>query len=193
MAGQPELGAARLAIALAEAELAVAQAEYKPDFFVQAGYMLMPGMTDAWMARAGVSWPKAPWSKGGVDAKAAEARAAIESGRARLAAAQSAVRLAVQRAYVRVQAALARASVLESSLVPQSRQVLEVSRADYQTDRVDFLALIDNQRLVLAVQLDYHRAMSEAEQAWADLERAVGVDLAPAAPPVPTIVQGDRR
>jgi outer membrane protein TolC len=193
LAEQPELRAGRLAIEQAEAELAVEESAFSPDFFVQGGYMAMPGMTDAWMARVGVSWPKAPWAKSGTDAKVAEARAAIASGRARLAAAESAVRLAVQRAHVRVESALARASVLESSLVPQSLQVLEVSRAAYQTDRVDFLALIDNQRLVLDVQLDYYRAMSDAEQARADLERAVGVDLAPPASFSAPIFQGDRR
>ena len=34
-------------------------------------------------------------------------------------------------------------------VIPQSQQTLEVSRVAYQTDRVDFLALIDNQRTVL--------------------------------------------
>ena len=174
---QPELRVARLAIALAEAALAVEQSEYKPDFFVQGGYMIMPGMTDAWMARAGITWPKAPWSRGALDAKVAEARAAVAGRRAELRAAESAVRLAVQQAYVRVQAAQARADLIKTSLVPQSTQVLDVSRAAYQTDRVDFLALIDNQRVLLAVQLDYHRALADLEQAAADLERAVGVDL----------------
>jgi outer membrane protein TolC len=42
------------------------------------------------------------------------------------------------------------------------------------------LALIDNQRVVLDVQLAYYRAVSDLEQAIADLERAVGIDLGPA-------------
>lgn len=189
---QPELQVARLAIAQAEAALAVEQSEYKPDFFVQGGYMIMPGMTDAWMARAGISWPKAPWSRGGLDAKVAEARAAVAARRADLRAAESAVRLAVQQAYVRVQAAQARAVLIRTSLVPQSTQVLDVSRVAYQTDRVDFLALIDNQRVLLAVQLDYHRALADLEQAAADLERAVGVDLDTAAAAART-THGDLR
>ena len=85
--------------------------------------------------------------------------------------------LAVQDAYVRVQAAAQRAELLRTSIVPQSEQTLEVSRVAYQTDRVDFLALIDNQRVLLDVQLAYYRAMSDLEQAFADLERAVGTDL----------------
>ena len=37
--------------------------------------------------------------------------------------------------------------------------------------------LIDNQRIVLDAQVAYYRALSDLEQARADLERAVGTDL----------------
>lgn len=58
---QPELQRAGIEIERAEAELAAARSEYKPDFSIQGGYMLMPRMTDAWMARVGITWPRAPW------------------------------------------------------------------------------------------------------------------------------------
>jgi outer membrane protein TolC len=54
---------------------------------------------------------------------------------------------------------------------------MEVSRVAYQTDRVDFQALIDNQRVLLDVNLEYFRALSDFTQALADLERAIGADL----------------
>ena len=56
-------------------------------------------------------------------------------------------------------------------------QALEVSRIAYQADRVDFLALLDTQRVLLDVELDYYRALSDLEQALADLERAVGAEI----------------
>jgi cobalt-zinc-cadmium efflux system outer membrane protein len=182
---QPELSVARLSIEQGDASLAAAESDYKPDFLIQGGYMVMPDMTDAWMAKVGISWPKAPWSRGRVDARVNEARAEIEARRARLAVAESAVKLAVQQAYVRVQSAAERARILETSLLPQASQVLDVSRAAYQTDRVDFLSLIDNQRQLLDLRIQYFRARTEVEMAWADLERAVGVDLdrEPLAPP----------
>src|SRR5581483_1334426 len=74
---RPELQSARLAVERAEAELAAAVREYEPDFSVQGGYMLTPGMTDAWMGRIAVTWPRAPWSRGRIDAKVAEQRAAV--------------------------------------------------------------------------------------------------------------------
>lgn len=175
---QPELRVAALERARAEAALAAARAEYAPDFFVGGGYMLMPRDRDAWTASVGITWPGAPWSRGRLDARAAETRAEIEAAAARQRVVESAVRHAVQEAYVRAESAARRAALLRTTIVPQSEQTLEVSRIAYQTDRVDFLALIDNQRVLLDAQLAYYRAVSDLEQAMADLERAVGIEIA---------------
>ena len=174
---QPELRRARLEIERGESELASVQRDYKPDFTVQGGYMLMPRMTDAWMARVGITWPKAPWSRGKIDARVAEQTAAIQVARARAQAMETAVRFAVQEAYVRAKSAQDRALLLRTTIKPQSQQTLEVSRVAYQTDRVDFQALIDNQRVLLDVNLDYYRALADFTQALADLERAIGTEL----------------
>ena len=173
----PELQRARLEIERAEAELASAKQEYKPDFTVQGGYLLMPNQTDALLARVGVTWPRAPWSHGKIDARVAELTAAVESAKARERAMENMVRLAVQEAYVRAKSAQDRAALFRTTILPQSQQALDVSRVGYQTDRVDFQALIDNERTLLTSQLDYFRALSEFEQAAADLERAVGTNL----------------
>ncbi len=121
---QPELVRARLEIERADAELASARQEYKPDFTIQGGYLVMPNQTDSFLARVGVTWP-----------------------------------------------------LLRTTILPQSQQTLDVSRVAYQTDRVDFQALIDNERVLLDSQLEYFRALSDFEQATADLERAVGIEL----------------
>ncbi len=174
---QPELRAARLEIERAGALLATARQEYKPDFFVKGGYFLMPQQADSWTAMVGVSWPNAPWSRSGLDARVAEVTAALETARARHASVRNAIRFAVHDAYVRAEAAQERAALLRTSIVPQSDQALAVSRAAYQADAGDFLSLIDNQRMLLDAQLAYFRALNDLEQARADLEWAVGTDV----------------
>jgi cobalt-zinc-cadmium efflux system outer membrane protein len=174
---QPELQRAHLEIERADAEIASAKREYKPDFTVQGGYLLMPNQTDAWLARVGVTWPRAPWSRDKISAHVAEQMAASETAKARERAMQNMVRLAVQEAYVRAKSAQDRAALLRTTILPQAQQTLDVSRIAYQTDRLDFQAVIDNQRTLLDAQLSYVRALSEFEQATADLERAVGADL----------------
>ena len=177
---QPELQSARLEIERSQAELAVARRDYKPDFSVQGGYLLMPGQTDSVLARVSVTWPTAPWARGKLDARVAEANLSVEAATARQRTVENALGFAVQEAYLRVRAAEQRAALLRTTILPQSQQTLAVSRVAYQTDRVDFLALIDNQRVLLTSQLDYFKALSDREQAVADLERAVGTEITPA-------------
>lgn len=175
----PELRRAILKRERADAGLTAARAEYRPDFFVGGGYMVMPRDRDGWTTSVGISWPRAPWARGQLDARVAEATAEIDATRARERVVETAIRLAVQDAYIRVQSAAQRAALLRTSLVPQSEQMLDVSRVAYQADRLDFLAVIDNQRVLLDVQLGYYEALGNLEQALADLERAVGTELTP--------------
>ena len=174
---QPELRMARLGVERAQAALAVANRDYKPDFFIGGGYMLMPRQAGAWTASAGMTWPNAPWSRGRLDAKRAEATVDIDAASANARAVARQIQLAVHEAYVRATAATQRAELLRTTLLPQSEQTLELSRVAYQTDRVDFLALLDNQRALLDAQLNYYRALSDRELALADLARAVGADI----------------
>jgi outer membrane protein, heavy metal efflux system len=175
----PELRGAALGVERAQAALAVASSAYKPDFTVGGGYMLMPGDHDAWTASVGITWPTARWARGRLDAQKATASAELEAARAQQRVAESQVRLAVHDAYIRVKSAEQRAALLRTTVVPQSQHTLDVARVAYQTDRVDFLALIDNQRELLDAQLGYYRALSDLDQSLADLERTVGDELSP--------------
>jgi outer membrane protein TolC len=173
---QPELRIARQQTERAEAELAVARQDYKPDYSVQAGYMLMPHQTDAVMARFGITWPNAPWARGKLDARVREMTAGADASKARERALENATRLSVREAYINVKAAEQRAALLRTTIIPQAEQALEVSRAAYQSDRIDLLPLLDNERSLLDAQLGYFRALAEFDQALASLERAVGAD-----------------
>lgn len=174
---QPELQRARLEIERAEAELASARSEYRPAVSIQGGYMLAPRMADGWTGRVGITWPRAPWSRGRIDARVAEQTAAVRAARARLQALENAVRLNVQEAYVRATSAQDRAALLRTTIMPQSRQALDVSRIAYQTNRVDFQSLLDSERVLLDARLEYFQAVSDFAQALGDLERATGIAL----------------
>jgi outer membrane protein TolC len=173
----PELRAAQLGVERSKASLNVIARDYKPDFFVGGGYMLMPREAGAWTASIGMTWPNAPWSRGALDARKAEANAEMDAATAKVHDVERQIRLIVHEAYVRAVAAGQRASLLRTTVVPQSENLLEVSRVGYQTNRVDFLAVVDNQRALLDARLNYFRALSDRELALADLARAVGADV----------------
>src|SRR5204863_3184805 len=105
---------------------------------VQGGYLVMPNQTDAVLARVGITWPNAPWSRGKLDARVAEQIAAVDTAKARERVMENTLRLAVQEAYVHAMSAQQRAALLRTTILPQARQTLEVSRIAYQSDRVDF-------------------------------------------------------
>ena len=174
---QPELQRARLEVERTQSELFSARLDRKPDFSVEGGYLVMPNQTDALLAKVGITWPNAPWSRAGIDAKIAEQSAAVTAATSRERAMENAVRLAVQDAYVRAHAAQERASLLRTTIIPQSRQAFDVSRAAYQADRLDFSSILEAERGLLDARLEYFRALADFAQALADLERAIGTDL----------------
>ena len=174
---QPELRRARMEIEKAEAQLASARLERKPDYVVQGGYQLMPDQTDGLLVKVGITWPNAPWARTRIDAKIAEQSAASTSARSRERAMENMVRLAVQEAYVRAKAAQERAALLRTTILPQAQQTFDVSRSAYQSDRADFQTILESERSLLDARLDYFRALTEFAQAIGDLERAIGSDL----------------
>ncbi len=121
-----------------------------------------------------------------------ETTAEVTAAEARLQAAEQALRLTIQQAYIRVRTAEQRAALLQTTIVPQSRHALEISRIGYESDRTDFLTLLENQRTLLAEQLDYFRVLADLAEARADLERAIGIDLGSASTAVNASAKGAR-
>jgi outer membrane protein TolC len=65
-----------------------------------------------------------------------------------------------------------------TTLLPQAEQSLRVAEAAYQSDRIDFLNLLDSDRTLVDFRLEYFRNLAEYGKNVAHLERALGVDLA---------------
>jgi outer membrane protein, heavy metal efflux system len=64
-----------------------------------------------------------------------------------------------------------------ASIIPQATFSLRSAIANYETGRVDFLALIDSSTALLDYQLRYYESMTEIQKALAQMEPIVGVDL----------------
>lgn len=64
-----------------------------------------------------------------------------------------------------------------STLIPQAEQGLNVTEEAYRAGKVDFLSLIDAERLFLEFQLAHERALADREQRLAEVEMLVGVPL----------------
>jgi outer membrane protein TolC len=170
----PAMALAAAEIAREEAELARLQGERRPDFVVGGGYMLTPGDAGAWIARAGVTWPNAPWSRKRLDAEIEAQALRVSAATARRDAVASGVRRGVYAAQVQIAAARERAELISSTLLPHVEHALEVSQAGYSSGRAEFGDVIESQRMVLEMEVEYAEARSGVALALAGLDRAMG-------------------
>jgi len=65
-------------------------------------------------------------------------------------------------------------------LVPKAKELLSVSETAYKGGTVDFLSLIDAQRMLLGYQLNYERSVTDNLQRLAELEMLAGTELSSA-------------
>ena len=169
----PEVLMASAAVAREEAELARLRGERKPDFVVGGGYMLQPGGAGAWTARAGVSWPNAPWSRGRLNTEIDAQDKIVAAARAHRDAVVSGVRRSIREATARLDAARERAQLLETNVIPHAEHDFDVVRTSYEVGRAGFADLLESQRTLLSTRMDVVAARAEVQRAVADFDMAV--------------------
>lgn len=154
-----------------------------PDLTVSANYNVVDdeGLArsatgdDQWWFGFGLNLPI--WV-GKREAAEREAQQGMLEGVADLTAERNRIAFKVREAYLKVEAQQKLAVLFRDTIVPQARQTVEASQSGYRAGSVDFLTLTDNWRKLLNFELMQHRALAEMEQAVADLERAVGAQIA---------------
>lgn len=88
------------------------------------------------------------------------------------------VEFRIQDALAKVGAHQQQAILFRDVIVPQAEQTVDASLSSYRAGKVEFLTLIDNWRKLLVFERTYHEHFAQLEQSFAELQRAVGHDLA---------------
>jgi cobalt-zinc-cadmium efflux system outer membrane protein len=70
-----------------------------------------------------------------------------------------------------------RIRLYRDTLIPKGEELLQASETAYKAGTIDFLSLIDSQRLLLDYYLSYQRALADNRQKLAELEMLVGTEL----------------
>jgi outer membrane protein TolC len=174
LTSHPERTLVERRVEAAGTELALARQEAAPDYLLQGGFMTMPGMPDAFTARAGVTWPGAPWTKRRTAAAIAAAEAQARAAAAEREAVAQRLRLMAQESIVRADAAQQRAHVLEDTVLPRIAHALEIARIAYQADRGELMPMIDAQRMLVETRLRVRRALADRDRALAELRALLG-------------------
>lgn len=184
---RPEAEALRRSIARAGRAAALARREFLPDFTVGLTYFdiaetsLTPTMTgrDAVALSVGV---KVPLWLGKQRARLEEAQIERRRAETRLGA----LRLEIETRLADLRSQLARQerqlALLGETLLPQARTTLEATLSAYTTGRADFLDLLDAERTLFQLRMDYEATYARYLTTAAELERALGRAALPDGP-----------
>lgn len=171
----PEFAMAAAEVLREEAELERLRGERRPDFVVGGGYMLMPGDAGAWTARAGITWPNAPWSRGRLTAAIDAQAKRVDAAKARHAVIAAEVRQVVRHSVIRLAAAERQMRLIETTVLPQVEHTFELARLAYASgEGGEFTEMLDAQRILLATQVEYIQTRADLARARATLDNVAG-------------------
>lgn len=169
---RPELEAFRARWEAERESLSRAELEWVPDAVVGGGYVRDFGEDeDQVELTAGLSLPV--WV-GRIRAGIREAEANVRRAEADTRSARNRVLDEVRVASSRLAAAVERHRIVRDDALPRAEQNVQVTEAAYSSGQVDFLDLIDAQRMRLMQQLELERTRAEQTKAEAELRRAAG-------------------
>jgi cobalt-zinc-cadmium efflux system outer membrane protein len=170
---RPELAAARSELRAAGSAVELAKRNYAPAIGVMGEYNSMWAQTEhQWMAGVSLNLPLQVRSrKGAVN----EAEALAERAEAELSSKQDQVRVEVDQARQRVLEAQHVVGLYRARLLPAARAQIDAAEFGYETGRSDFQALIDAERSVRTLEIQYEEALAGLGQRVAELDRARGV------------------
>jgi outer membrane protein, heavy metal efflux system len=178
----PHLRAREHVTERARSGLTLARRGYIPDLILGAQYFQIgSGETsspddgqDAWLVTAGINLPIWFWNR---KAEVNEAGARIQSAEENYRRERTVIEFKVKDRYFRFMTTLEQILLYENSLLPQSRQAFEASRADYETGQEDFLNLLESERRLLEIRIAYLEVVANTRKHLAELEQAVGKEL----------------
>lgn len=174
-AQRPELRNMQSMAEMYQLSARLARKEYIPNFMLSFSHRRMPDMMRNWDGMISLNLPIYFWRKQAPRVQEAEANYGMAT--ANLQAMRNMVRFEVESAFLKVEQAARSVRIFENTIVPQAEQSLLANRAAYETNKVDFLMLIDSQRTLRDMKLAYYQALADFGMRLAELERVVGVDL----------------
>lgn len=178
---RPRLKQMDTQIDAAQSRLDLAKRNYYPDFKLGVTYGDRTGdnpfprggaRSDFVSVMLGI---KIPLYAGRKQSKAvSQKRSELQKNRYALLDEKGLVMAAISMAVTDYHQAKQQFSLFGSGIVPQAQQTVASMLAGYQVSEVDFLNLVRSQMTLFNYELQYWKALSDAKQALARLEAAVG-------------------
>ncbi len=170
-----ELKAFGFAVERAKKTYTLAKEGFLPDFMVKYERMERDNKLTDWAGMVGITLPIWFWQKQNFNVK--EMRRELKAMEAEFKNRENMVLLEVKEAFAGFEALKKLAVLFKTTYLPQAEQVLKSSSIGYEANQIDFLNLLDSQRMFLEFKLDYYKTLIDLEVRVAELERAVGIRL----------------
>jgi outer membrane protein TolC len=170
----PALSTARAEIAAAEGERTLVEKSWYPDVTITAGANDLADIGPRVTAGVGI---KLPLQWGVREANAREATAKRGAAQLRLDALNLKIGSELQSALASLSRAQRTEDLLEHALSPQSEAAYGSALASYQQGRADLTPVLDAARQRLQIRIELLKVHTEAQTAFAAIERLVGGDL----------------
>ncbi|MEZ5360128.1 MAG: TolC family protein [Candidatus Zixiibacteriota bacterium] len=176
----PDINAALAMIEASRAQGRLAGKASLPNMMVGVDYLqtgpaidpTMPGSgTDPWSINVGLSLPI--WL-GANKAKKNEARASLHAAQQQHIGEQNRVRTEVANIYGDIESARRTVELYRETIIPQTRQLLDVVFAGYESGSEDIQALLSAQRQLLEAQFAYEEARVKLAVSIAMMESLMG-------------------
>jgi outer membrane protein TolC len=146
--------------------------EYFPDFTVSTSYNSMWDMPEhRWMVGLGFNLPIQAGARAAAADEAHAMRAQVESDASRL---ESSARTQIYVSLKKLEESHTVLRLFEERLLPVARDQIEAARAGFTTSRNPFMAVVEAERNLRNVELEYQMARAECDRRYAELERALG-------------------
>ena len=182
MSQREELQAVQAMVQKSEFMKRLARREFWPDFTVRANYIdVSKGVSvapdagkNAWSVMAGINLPI--WL-GKRKAAVREAEETISSNKLTFDNVENQVKAEINDLYYQLDITGKTLDLYEQGLIAQAESSLESATSSYRTGKLDFLNLLDAERMLLNLNLGYRKEQANYQIELAGLERAVGGKL----------------
>jgi outer membrane protein TolC len=158
----------------------MARQEFLPDFKFGVQHVSYPliGGIYGWSVSVGLTLPFAPWTLGKANARVDEAHALVEKARSQYQASRQMVTANIKDLYFKISAAKQKLDTFTKLILPIAKQSLDASMIAYQTNKTDFLMLLDAYRTYVDLIKEYFMLRMQFEQTITQLQREVGSQFA---------------
>ena len=175
LGARPELASLKSQQAGARAATSLAKEFWLPDLGLSVSKNFVPGAPATYTSAVGLSFPLFFWNHtGGEVAEASHHERELNATYRDL---EAQVDEDGRTTYATAATALEQAVYLRDQLVPEARQAYQIASTSYGLGGSSALEVLDARRTLLDAESQYAEALGAANDARADLERAIGMPL----------------